>query len=102
MATPVRLSDMIDPKTNRTRTRVVDITSDMYRVARAYMIRLETEDLENPAMLQKLAAEARCRPDEFRERFARAATRRPKGLPRSPEPSKDEVADVGSAARQPS
>lgn len=99
---PVRLQDMVDPETNRTRTRVVDITSDMYRVARAYMIRLEVEDLENPEMLAKLAAEARCTPDEFRQRFARAATRRPHGLPRSPEPSAAEVRDTASAARQPS
>jgi len=99
--TPVRLADMIDPETNRTRTRVVDITSDMYRVARAYMIRLEVEDLQNPGMLAKLAVEARCTPDEFRQRFARAATRRPHGLPAAPPPPAEEVVDVGSAARQP-
>ena len=79
---PMRLHDMIDPETNRTRTRVVDITSDMYRVARAYMIRLEKEDLANPDMLAKLAAEARLTPEEFRQQFQRAATRRTEGLPR--------------------
>ena len=81
---PVLLTDMMDPTTNRTRIRVVDITSDMYRVARAYMIRLETDDLENPDMLAKLAAEAKISPAEFRERFGRAATRRADGLPGSP------------------
>ena len=71
---------MIDPETNRTRTRVVDTKSDMYRVARAYMIRLEKEDLEDPDMVSKLAAEARMTPQEFRRRFRRAATRRGEGL----------------------
>ena len=77
---PIALRDMIDPETNRTRTRVVDTTSDMYRVARAYMIRLESEDLENPDMVAKLAAEAKMTPSDFRRRFKRAATRRDKDL----------------------
>jgi 6-phosphofructokinase 1 len=77
---PVLLHDMIDPVTNRTRTRVVDTTSDMYRVARAYMIRLEREDLENPVMLAKLADEAKMTPEAFRDVFQRAAMRRNEGL----------------------
>lgn len=80
----IRLEDMIDPETNRTRTRVVDICSDMYRVARAYMIRLERGDLDDPHMLARLAAEACMTPEAFRRRFARAATRRPEGLPHPP------------------
>jgi len=67
--------DMIEPDTNRTKTRVVDIESDMYKVARAYMIRLERADLENPEFLAQIAREANLTPDEFRSRFARAATR---------------------------
>jgi 6-phosphofructokinase 1 len=80
---PIMLRDMINPLTNRTRTRVVDTTSDLYRVARAYMIRLEKEDLEDPEMVAALAAEAKMTPDEFRERFRRAATRRVEGLAES-------------------
>ena len=87
---PIALHDMIDPKTNRTQTRVVDITSDMYRVARAYMIRLENADLDNPTMLAKLAAEARMTPEAFRHQFQRAATRRVDGLPRAAARPKDE------------
>lgn len=74
---PINLHDMIDPKTNRTRTRVVDIKSDSYRVARAYMIRLEPQDLANPEMLAKLAAEAQLTPAQFKERYAHAAVSRP-------------------------
>jgi 6-phosphofructokinase 1 len=80
---PMPLHDMIDPKTNRTRTRVVDVTSDMYRVARAYMIRLESEDLRDPEKLSRLAHEAGMTPEEFRQKFQRAATRRSNGLPRT-------------------
>lgn len=75
------LHEMADPETNRTQTRVVDIRSDVYRIARAYMIRLEKTDLENPEMLSRLAAEARMSPEGFRKRFARAATRLSEGLP---------------------
>jgi ATP-dependent phosphofructokinase / diphosphate-dependent phosphofructokinase len=66
---PIDFHDMIDPATNRTRTRLVDVNSDVYRAARAYMIRLERADLENPALLARLAAEAKMTPDEFVARF---------------------------------
>lgn len=97
---PIALHDMIDPLTNRTRTRVVDTTSDMYRVARAYMIRLEKDDLENPTMLAKLAKEAKLTPEEFRQQYRRAATRRADGLPpASGSPNDDLVKAAGAAAQ---
>lgn len=71
----IALNDIIDPATNRTRTRLVDICSDEYTVNRAYQIRLERSDLENPTMLAKLAAAAHTSPLEFRSRFERAASR---------------------------
>jgi len=77
----IDMHDMIDPQTNRTRIRTVDVQSDVYRVARAYMIRLERADLENPAMLQSLAAQAKLSPEEFCKRFERAATRLIDGVP---------------------
>ncbi len=73
----VNFHDIIDPQTNRTQTRVVDITSDEYMVGRAYQIRLERSDLENPAMLARLASEAQMSPVDFKERYQRAATRLP-------------------------
>lgn len=80
---PMLFSDMIDPATNRTKIRRVDVRSDQYRVARAYMIRLERSDLENPDTLARLAAEAKMTSDEFRSRYERAATRIVDGLPAS-------------------
>lgn len=66
---PVAFDDMIDPATNRTRIRQVDLSSYSYGVARAYMIRLEKSDLSDPHQITRLAASARMTPDEFRARF---------------------------------
>lgn len=67
---PVPFEDMVDPQTNRTRIRYVDLTNYSYSVARAYMIRLEKSDLEMPTMLASLAAEAGLTPHQFRQRFS--------------------------------
>jgi 6-phosphofructokinase 1 len=66
---PMPFEAMIDPRTNRTRIRQVDLDSYSYAVARAYMIRLEKDDFESPATLAALAAEAKMTPDEFRLRY---------------------------------
>jgi 6-phosphofructokinase 1 len=66
---PVPFDEMIDPATNRTRIRQVDLNSYSYNVARAYMIRLEKADLESPTMLAAIAAEARMTPHQFRVRY---------------------------------
>ncbi len=44
------------------------------KAARAYQIRLELSDLEDPVMLARLAVEAHVSPAEFKKRFRRAAT----------------------------
>jgi 6-phosphofructokinase 1 len=68
---PVPFETMIDPRTNRTRIRQVDLSSYSYSVARAYMIRLEKADFESPVTLAALAAEARMAPHAFRTRYER-------------------------------
>lgn len=78
---PMKFQDMIDPKTNRIRVRTVDTKSYQYRVARAYMIRLERRDLDDPDMLGRLALHAGMTPDAFRERYQNAATQFTDGLP---------------------
>jgi ATP-dependent phosphofructokinase / diphosphate-dependent phosphofructokinase len=88
----VDISTIIDPETNRMRTRLVDISSDEYEVGRAYQIRLERSDLENPVMLAQLAAAARMSPQAFAQRYERAASRRGDLMddptaPPSPEPA---------------
>lgn len=66
---PMAFSEMIDEKTNRTRIRVVDVSSDIYRVARRYMICLEKSDFDNPVTLARLASTTKLNEEEFRERF---------------------------------
>ncbi|ACM22571.1 diphosphate--fructose-6-phosphate 1-phosphotransferase [Thermotoga neapolitana] len=59
----------MDPKTGRTRVRLVDVRSEDYRVARKYMIRLEKKDLEDPETLEKLAKLAKMEPEEFKKKY---------------------------------
>ena len=56
-------------KEGRTRVRNVDIASDGYKVAREYMLRLETEDFADPAWVEKLAEAAAMNADELVARF---------------------------------
>ena len=67
---PVPFEEMTDPKTNRTRIRLVDLNSYSYSVARAYMIRLEQNDFSSPTMLAALAANVGMTPHKFRERYS--------------------------------
>ena len=66
---PLPFDALTDPETGKTRVRQVDLSSNSYRVAREYMIRLEREDLEDSAKLAAIAAAASVTPGEFRERF---------------------------------
>jgi 6-phosphofructokinase 1 len=62
-------SELEDPANGRIRTRMVDVRSEHYRVAREYMIRLRPGDIEETETLQRLAAAAGMEPPAFRERF---------------------------------
>jgi 6-phosphofructokinase 1 len=71
--TPVGIDQLIDPETGRVRVRVVDTSTESYRVARSYMIRLEPDDLEEPTLSQ-LSVHTNLPPEEFRARFLPAVT----------------------------
>ena len=51
------------------RPRLVDVTGEAFECAKRYMIRLEPEDLDDPARLSELAAAAKMTPAAFRARF---------------------------------
>ena len=68
---PVPFDELIDPQTNRTRIRRVNLASYSYSVARAYMIRLERADFESPTLLAALADEAGMTPHAFRNKYER-------------------------------
>jgi 6-phosphofructokinase 1 len=58
-----------DPATGRVRLREVNVDSMSYRVATEYMIRLEREDLEDPAKLESIARVAAMSAEAFRDRY---------------------------------
>jgi 6-phosphofructokinase 1 len=66
---PVSFKKIIDPATNKTRLRYVDIKSEPYMVGRKYMIRLERADF-GPKKIAKLARAGRMTIDEFKKRFS--------------------------------
>ncbi|MFA5073396.1 MAG: diphosphate--fructose-6-phosphate 1-phosphotransferase [Nitrospirota bacterium] len=66
---PIKFSELLDPKTGKTKIRTIDIDADDYLMARRYMIRLEKSDFESPK-LEKLAAIAKISPEEFKKRFS--------------------------------
>jgi len=67
---PIPFDRILDPATQRTRVRMVDVSAEPYRVARRYMIRLEKEDFANKERLARCASVIGLTPDAFRERFA--------------------------------
>ena len=66
---PIPFKQMLDEKTGRAKTRLVDIDSTHYHIARRYMIRLRKDDFHDPHDLAKLAATAGLSNDEFRKEF---------------------------------
>jgi len=66
---PLPFGSFSDPQTGRVRIRLVDVESSSYRVARAYMIRLDSGDLDDPEKLGPIAAAAGLTPEAFRDRY---------------------------------
>jgi 6-phosphofructokinase 1 len=64
----VTLEELQDAQTKRVRVRMVDVTTESYRVARNYMTRLERDDLREP-YLSRLAAHTNLSASAFRDRF---------------------------------
>lgn len=70
---PIPFDAMLDPATQRTRVRMVDVGSESYRTARQYMIRLTAQDFEREDRLARYTAVTGLTLAAFRERFASAA-----------------------------
>lgn len=68
---PLYFGNLIDPDTGRTETRMVNIYTESYEVARKYMIRLCKEDFEDETKTAKLAKCANLTTTEFIEQFGR-------------------------------
>ncbi len=66
---PLYFKDILDPVTQRTRVRMVDISSESYFIARRYMLRLNKYDFEDPHELAKYAAVCGLSLKEFEKQF---------------------------------
>ncbi len=64
-AVPLYFADITDPETGKTKVRRVNINTVHYKIARGFMIRLEKEDLEDPA----LANAYKMSQEEFRQHY---------------------------------
>jgi 6-phosphofructokinase len=66
---PIPFPELVDPVTGRARTRMVDIHSTRYAIARRYMIRLRRDDFEDEHELARFAATAHMSLEQFRGEF---------------------------------
>ncbi|KAB2909607.1 MAG: 6-phosphofructokinase [Ignavibacteriales bacterium] len=66
---PLYFKDILDPKTKKTRIRMVDPSNESFLIARRYMLRLSESDFEDPHELAKFAATCGISLDEFSNRF---------------------------------
>ncbi len=70
----LNFDELLDPRTGKTRIRLVDVGKPSYRIAREYMIRLEREDFDNKERLTALAQAVSTggksySPEEFQKKF---------------------------------
>ena len=66
---PLYFKDIIDPKTKRTKIRMVTVSSEYYYIARRYMLRLHRADFDDPHELAKYAATCGISIEEFKKEF---------------------------------
>ena len=67
---PMYFKDIIDPKTLKTKVRMVDPASESFYIARRYMLRLNQADFDDPHELAKLAATAGMSIETFKQKFS--------------------------------
>lgn len=67
---PLPFSEILDMKTKKTQVRKVNINSVTYRIAKAYMTRMEKGDFAGQEDLKKMALAINADPDKFIKKFA--------------------------------
>jgi len=71
---PIPFDTILDPVTQRTSVRMVDVAAEPYRIAHRYMIRLDSKDFEDKDRLSLCAQVVGLTPEMFRERFGPVVT----------------------------
>ena len=67
---PWKFSDITDPKTGRVKTRLVDVNSQSFKIARVYMWRMADKDYDNDDLVARVAAAGKMTKEEFKAKFA--------------------------------
>ncbi len=67
--TPLPFHEMLDSTTGRTRVRMVDVDAESYKIARAYMSRLQPEDLTDPDKASRFSNILNLSPGQFAGAF---------------------------------
>jgi 6-phosphofructokinase 1 len=70
---PIPFDELMDPKTHKTRVRLVDIETESHGSARSLQVRIEPNDFADPERLGRIAEAAKLTPEQARERWAGAA-----------------------------
>src|SRR5262245_64439449 len=73
---PVPFEQLMDPKTNKTKVRLVDVGTESHTSARSLQVRIEPGDLDDAERLAQLAATAKLEPAAARARWAGALAAR--------------------------
>jgi 6-phosphofructokinase 1 len=66
---PIPFDELMDPKTGRTKVRMVDTSTASHANARELQVRIEKRDLAEAGTLAALGREVRLAPDEVRKRY---------------------------------
>jgi 6-phosphofructokinase 1 len=66
----MKFQDMLDPKTGKTKVRLVNVDTESYKIARRYMLRLRKDDFDNADQLAKLAKTVDLSVEDFRNEFS--------------------------------
>lgn len=66
---PIPFEQIQDPATGKTRIRLVNVNSEGFRVAREYMIRLESRDFNDPEWVEKMAKAGNLTVTDFYQKF---------------------------------
>lgn len=75
---PIPFHDIREQGTGKTRVRMVNVESEGYRVAREYMIRLESSDFDEESWVEKLAVAGNMPAEAFRDKFEYVSGRVPR------------------------
>ena len=71
--TPIAFAEIIDAATGRGRQRPLDASTESYRVARDYMVRIGPGDFKDQAWIEQLARSAGLSQADFLSRFGKLA-----------------------------